>query len=606
MKKIAIFISAICILCGSYSCSDMLDTDSERQVFDPQLNDKTDSLFYAIGILQGLQQLADQYVYQGEMRGDLVKTTVYTDNNLRQLANFSATTANRYDSAYVYYRVINNCNYYIAHRDTTLRTGSDLVVMKEYAAIKAIRAWAYMQLARTYGKVPFFTQPLTKISDIDNSQFPELNLSGIVDRLAPDLEQYTTYPTPTAANTYPAGSNITYSKLFIPVDVVLGDMYLETEQFSKAAQHYITYLTEVANDNQRHTAWLMPYMGNGRVIYMDQIPSDFDYSNFNTRGAGQWQTIFSTIGDEYITYIPMATNSQRGLTTSLPKTFGYDYYSTDLTGNSRYIDEIQILPSEGYVALSEAQPFYYLSTASTASTTVINASTLGDQRYTGITHTTTDDESDSITVWITKYNTARVALYRNTTVLLHLAEAFNRLGMYDAAFAILKDGISTGLFAANYLSDATLQKLQTTYPLLSDANMSKFNTELFMYGVHCHGTGYANDAVSNVYNPGLSPYQMADIVGKKMAEIGTTFNVNVGTTAADSINAVEDLLCDEYALEFAFEGNRFNDLMRLARHKNAAGTYSANFGGQWLAKKLAYKQPTVALEVEDNWYLPFK
>jgi len=606
MKKIVFFISAICILCGSYSCSDMLETDSERQVFDPSLSDKTDSLFYAIGILQGLQQLADQYVYQGEMRGDLVKTTVYTDNNLRQLANFTATTANKYDSAYVYYRVINNCNYYIAHRDTTLRTGSELVVMKEYAAIKGIRAWAYMQLARTYGKVPFFTQPLTQISDIDNNQFPVLGLSEIVDRLAPDLEQYSTYSTPTAANTYPAGSVITYSKLFIPVDVVLGDMYLETEQFAKAAQHYILYLTEVATDKQRHTAWTQPFQGSGRVIYMDQLPSDWDNSNFSTRGAGQWQTIFTTIGDECITYIPMATNSQRGLTTSLPKTFGYDYYSTDLTGNSRYIDAIQITPSSSYVTLSESQPYYYFSTASTAASTVINASSLGDQRFNGITRTSTDEESDSTTVWITKYNNARIILYRNSTVLLHLAEAFNRLGMYDAAFAILKDGISTALLAAPYISEATQKSLQTTFPLLSQANISKFNTEYFMYGVHCHGTGYANDAVSNVYNPGLSPYQMADIVGKKMAEIGTAFNVNVGTTAADSINAVEDLLCDEYALEFAFEGNRFNDLMRLARHKNAAGTYNANFGGQWLAKKLAYKNPAVALEDENNWYLPFK
>ncbi|MDE6646469.1 MAG: RagB/SusD family nutrient uptake outer membrane protein, partial [Prevotella sp.] len=123
MKKIAIIISVISILFGSYSCSDMLETDSTRQVFNPQLNEKTDSVYYALGVLQAMQQLADQYAFQGEMRGDLVQTTEYTDNNLRQLANFTATTANKYDSAYVYYRVINNCNYYIAHRDTSLRTG---------------------------------------------------------------------------------------------------------------------------------------------------------------------------------------------------------------------------------------------------------------------------------------------------------------------------------------------------------------------------------------------------------------------------------------------------------------------------------------------------
>ena len=67
-------------------------------------------------------------------------------------------------------------------------------------------------------------------------------------------------------------------------------------------------------------------------------------------------------------------------------------------------------------------------------------------------------------------------------------------------------------------------------------------------------------------------------MGRAMPEIAETFGVNVGVTKQDTINAVEDMLCDEYALEFAFEGTRFYDLARLARHKNEAGLYSANFG----------------------------
>ena len=129
------YLAAGLVCCGitaaMTSCEDMLETDSSRQVFDPAMDLKTDSVFYALGILQGMQQLADQYMFQGEMRGDLVATTDFTDNNLRQLADFTATAANKYDSAYVYYRVINNCNYYIAHRDTTLRTGASYVTMRE-------------------------------------------------------------------------------------------------------------------------------------------------------------------------------------------------------------------------------------------------------------------------------------------------------------------------------------------------------------------------------------------------------------------------------------------------------------------------------------------
>ena len=69
------------------------------------------------------------------------------------------------------------------------------------------------------------------------------------------------------------------------------------------------------------------------------------------------------------------------------------------------------------------------------------------------------------------------------------------------------------------------------------------------------------------------------------------------------INVMEDLICDEYALELAFEGHRFGDLCRLARHKNAAGTYGSDFGNRWLAQKLAKKNPVVDLTNPQNWYL---
>ena len=81
MKKIFFVIAALGLFAFS-SCSDMLETDSSRQLFDKELDSKTDSVFYGFGVMQAMQQLADQYVFQGEMQGDLVRTTYYTDNNL--------------------------------------------------------------------------------------------------------------------------------------------------------------------------------------------------------------------------------------------------------------------------------------------------------------------------------------------------------------------------------------------------------------------------------------------------------------------------------------------------------------------------------------------
>ena len=595
------------------SCSDMLETDSDRQLFEPELNQKTDSVFYAMGIMQAMQQLADQYMFQGELRGDLVDVTEYTNSNLRQLANFSATAANKYDSAYVFYRVINNCNYYIAHRDTTLRTGATLVAIPEYVAVKAMRAWAYMQMARVYGKVKFYTEPLTKISQIDNNDFPELDMAGIVSALAPDLEQYTGYSTPTYGNVTPS-TGVSPQYFFIPVDVVLGDMYLEVNDYSNAARHYVTYLTQVVNPGRCHTAFMQSFFSSGRRYrqIMDLIPSDFA----GTMESGvyiSWSNIFSTMSD-IIAYIPMAANNQQGTTTSIPLAYGYDRYSTSLSGNARYVDNIQIVPSDSFMNLTHRQDFYYISSLSTAVKTIVNSSKIGDTRFSGVMREDEDTETNTTTTWITKNNNGRIILYRNSTVLLRLAEAFNRLGMFDAAFAILKDGINNFLVGTGadgdpkplYMRESTQEALKTTYPLLSEENIARFSEPYSYFGVHMHGSGAVRDYTGTVYLPGLSAYQLDTIAGVKMKEIADQYAVAVGTTAADTINAIEDLICDEYALECAFEGNRFYDLCRIARHKNADATYGGNFGGRWLATKLAFKQAAVDLSDEKNWYLPFK
>ena len=616
-------------------CSDMLETESTRWNIDPEIGEKTDSGFYAFGILQAMQQLADQYVFQGEMRGDLVKTTPYTDNNLRQLADFSATTANKYDSAYVYYRVINNCNYYIAHCDTALYRGSTNVVIDKYVAAKAIRAWAYLQLGRNYKQVPFFTEPLTKISQIDDNTFPELTLDGIVAQLASDLEQYSGYLTPSlgyvGTNAFSVGSPTWEStaKLvaprycFIPVDVVLGDMYLETEQFDAAARHYINYLVTTPYDNK--SMFVAPMasksLSTGRFgAADDDLPSRMLISaEINTSPA--WSGIFARNQvNDLVTFIPMAVSRENGPTTQVPLTFGFNYYATSeenaRIGSLRepYVEEIQLLPSDALNQLSDSTEYYFYTAHSgqTNNFDSISIAKCGDMRLRSVIQQTMVD--DSTKQWIDKYKYANIVLYRTSTVWLRLAEAFNRLGMPDAAFAILKDGISDALVSKNnqdvyyaaYMTPETRSKLQTIYPLLSEANISKFPAASAC-GIHCHGAGKAaSDYATTSYLTGTSPYQLDRMAGLKMQELAAQFPITIGTTKQDTINAVEDLICDEMALELAFEGSRWYDLKRLARHKNSAGLYGSNFGGQWLARKLAFKNPVVSLEDENNWYLPFK
>lgn len=590
------------------SCSDMLESDSSRQLFDKEFNSKTDSVSFAFGVMQAMQQLADQYVFIGEMRGDLVKTTEYTNNNLRKLANFSADTSCKYDSAYLYYRVVNNCNYYIAHRDTTLKTGSVDVAMPEYIAIKAIRAWAYLQLARTYGKVPFFTTPLTTISQINNGKYPELDMKAIVANLAGDLEQYTGKQVPNYGEVEIGSTNwgenkkMNTNNCFIPVDIILGEMYLEVGEYTKAASHYTTYLTKVAPESKRYAADYSEYSSR----FIKWMPADL----LSITSKDWFDKIFVTnSATDIITYIPMAVNRLRGTTTQVPSAFGFNYYSISSSKYNLYQDEIQIMPSQAYWSTSDSCDYYYYRRVTGGqSQQYVGEVRWGDMRSTACVDKGTG--ADSTKQWVKKFNNGNIYLYRTSTIYLHLAEALNRLGHVDAAFAILKDGITEALLdpTRTYITPETREMLQTTYPFLSNENRSKFPTAVTgstastNYGIHQHGCGVTGDG----NYPGRSPYQLDTIVGIKMKKIAEMFNVEVGATKADSINAMEDILCDEYALEFAFEGTRWYDLMRLARHKNEAALYGPDFGGRWLARKLQNNNPVKDLTVPTNWYLPFK
>ena len=615
-KNITKFLIACLLCCGGAAaftaCSDMFETDSDRQIFDPALDQKTDSMFYTPGMLKGLQMLADQYVMVGEMRGDLTATNSYTEMDLRQLANFTADASNKYDSAYVYYRVINNCNYFIAHRDTTLRTGSRLVAIPEYAEALAIRAWAYLQLAKNYGSVPFFTDPLTSIGDA-NSQHETKDIQGICDALAPELIRFSGTPVPTYGNISagvlnssdsenPQEKSVVSSRAMIPVDVILGDLFLETHQYELAARYYFNFLR--TNQWTIRQAYIDPRESWIRTALDDKMPSAFSMSV----SGFAWSQIFSiTSTNDIITYIPLAANRLRGVVTELPRYFGYDFYSTtggSASSNARYLVERQIDASKTYTDLNYAQDYYYTPTAATGGSTVVRIAELGDlRRFYTMYPVAKNDSSFSV---MRKFNSANVPIYRTATVYLRLAEALNRMGYPDAAFAILKDGInddlltytargdSTDLESGRYIQPKTVEMLRNVVPFLSAENSTMFEDN---WGIHSRGTYYTQGA--------FSPYQYNTIVGRKLAELAAKGSP-VGTNKADTINAVEDLICDEMALELAFEGNRFGDLTRIARHKNKAALYGGNYGSEWLAAKLAYKHPAVSLLDEKNWFLPLK
>ena len=609
MKKIIIALVAVFGMGTLFSCSDMLDTDSDRLVIDPGMGEKTDSMYYAMGILKALQDVTDQYYLQGEMRGDLVDVVSgITDKNLQDLANFSATTACKYDSAYLYYRIINNCNYYITHRDTTLFTGAEKVVMPEYVAIKAIRAWTYMQLARNYGSVPFVLEPLTKISQIEEGNFDNKNMKQIADVLLPDLEQYTGYHVPIWGTSDNPISGMTPTKLFMPVDLVMADLYLETNQYDKAIRHYVTYLTEVASANEIQVGEYSSamYSDRGWVLDFDrsQLPNG---AMISVRLGESYTKLFEGVQDKgCITAVNFPANSASGSTSQLPKYFGYDYY-----GQNSKLDDVQIVMSASYKELIDTTCFYFL--VENGSKYEPQMRNMGDARTRSLCSRETDEDTGREQIWISKLKTPMLYLYRQPMVWLRLAEAFNRAGYPDVAFGILKDGLFEDMLTSSYMTPEGANALENEYGILSGKNLDRF-TKQNALGVHARGGSYIKniDMQNNfVRDSSTTLYQMDTVVAMKLDYLVREHQLNINRNAPtkqDTINAIEDLIVDEMALEAAFEGTRYYDLMRVANHKNedSPSTYGANFGSLWLKKKLAYKNPVVDLSVKENWFLPFK
>ena len=187
--KIRSFIYALSLMATMSAVISCTETDSSLVEFEEENNFDlpSDTVYSVMGIIKKMQVIADRTVLLGEIRGDLTTLTDHATTDLRQLANFEATAENVYNNARDYYAVIQNCNFYIARADTSIKKRNQSVFLKEYAVVKSFRAWTYMQLALNYGKVPFFTQPLLTEKEADVNLYPKYDIKQIADFFINDI-----------------------------------------------------------------------------------------------------------------------------------------------------------------------------------------------------------------------------------------------------------------------------------------------------------------------------------------------------------------------------------------------------------------------------------
>ena len=653
------------------SCEDMFKVDSKIVLYDYEntLDQATDTVYSVLGIIKTMQKIADRSVLLGEVRGDLVATSSHANKDLAELYRYdyqNLSKTNRYNNPTDYYAVINNCNYFLAHADTAYTRNRKNVFLREYVAVLSFRAWAYLQLAQVYGDVYFTTKPILSGSDADKSKLPKLNIKQIADTLLTDFEERFIDELPPSygelggetTGTGDKSATHTSSQFFIPVRIIMGDLALWSEQYGKAAKYYHDYLS--GNEDKLVTT------GTGRVTWFG---GDWIYLDPNG------DTYSSTFGDNAkpICYIPMEIDEYSGTVSDLPNIF-----NSSVDNDYWY----QLTRSNGLTSLSTRQDYCYhwinLQDRKTNGTIIDSCQYMtnkydqldtlrrGDLRLQTVLtkkNRTVDEYTSSnislVEQKLIKINPEKICLYRNDVVYLRLAEALNRAGCPQMAFAILKSGLcddelidlyltcpseleQAKSFGIDYLSwmEDTTGTVNTTNFLIYSRGQNNAGFQQVYYDlerVSPMGEDFesvsrtidgasiirVNSHIDGGNTMGIHSRGCGDAAFDKRYTIDNKLiKMGIDTTGLDSLQrveksilAVEEYLIDEMGLETCFEGYRFGDLMRISMHRATSGLYDTEF----LAKRVASRS-TATMEDEDysvkdgalynrlkdskNWFLP--
>jgi len=543
------------------SCKDLLYVEPQEVVSDKDMyRNINDADAAVIGIYGKFLKLAEPYILLNGLRGDLMTTTQNADKYLKQLNEHDVSTDNPYADPKPFYAVILNCNDVLYNLEEMLEekriSQDDYTPI--YADIAALRCWVYLQLGIQYGNIPYVTDPLSKEADLSNIRLqPKISFQQLLDRLIHTMESLP------SLDPYPSNNRLLINiggyeddKFFINKRMLLGKLYLWKGFYHKAAMAFKRVMeTGGAGDlyTYRITGARKGDNNDLAVGYIRYHEVD-KYSLIDNNNQG-WRSIFARSVDdlfnqEWIWYLPFDNTFQNSEDPFI-----------DLFSNrgGQYL----VKPSQEAIHKWNNQKqknnFPYDARGHFTWKLLDGKPVIVKYLYNYLNPTSfiPNDVFSKKGKWF---------LERAASLHLYYAEAANRDGQHALAYALVNQGL-------------------TTIP----------------GGVTKEGFPYNFDARKSYIPPILGDWNLnAGIRGRANLYSDTI------KSGMDSTIAIENMIIKEAALELAYEGRRWSDLLRISLRRNDP-SFMADKVFMMLSEENNPNAGTVKSKLMNrkNWYLPF-
>lgn len=644
MKKYNILF----LIAGLFAMNSCVDADIDDALdYDDTYTNMEDADKHILGVYSKFMELAEQMVVLNEVRADLMTITDNSNTYLQEVDANVDDSNNPYLLPTQYYAVINECNDCLDNFDKMLSRHdlTDDEYAERYSDIAALRTYVYLQAAAQFGSIPYITEPIVTVNDMEEAyaSAPRYSIAELLPNLIttmenlPTLNQYEESPlvvnSTTGSATTVDGQLLSF--YFVHKKLLLADLYLWNNQYHEAAALYKEFLDQ--DSDLAETANYQRY----KCTSSGTIASEGAYGNY-------YQAYFLRYNDPNVNAnFTSWPNMFSDLLTTNAAQYEWIWSITFPTGDE---------PTYPFVNLfaSTADGGSYQLRPSSACVYNYNRSDLlrtndapYDPRGEGATFNEDNANADTVCA---KYlglfdptesyaQEGRWWLYRSATVILRFAECMNRLGYPEFAWNFVTKGIA-GTYGTSYPSGITLkgktddagnllatsnpayfkgrgQILDVLYPITMGITDNETDSALLYFDSRFYASASSNPfdgyAVRGGWreNRGLRVGRQCmayyDAIDSDLA--GKYASLADCPTKQDSIYLVEKLIMEEASRELAHEGNRFPDLIRVARRMDAEGN-DGMAGGAYMQALMNRKNAgrTNVLGNADytssaNWYL---